>query len=301
MMDPREDINKPIVLITGCSEGGIGHALARAFAANKCAVVATSRSRSTMADLEHDTRFFLQELDVKSDDSVRRALDAVIAHFGRVDVLVNNAGVQCVGPLPEYRKPWGTDAWGAGNDLKISTVCVGLIKFLCHWGHAGALRMIQAVVPHMAKRKQGKIVNVGSVTAMASGPWSGAYTSSKAALHSLTDTLRLELSHFGIDVVNVVPGAIKSNIGNSAIASYDHMPEWDLFKPFEAAIRDRAYFSQKTKSTPNDEFAKHTVAAILKKKPPAWFSYGHYSTAMAIMYHLPLCVRDFILKKAMKC
>ncbi|KAL1290089.1 hypothetical protein HN51_058474 [Arachis hypogaea] len=281
MMDPREDLNKPVVLITGCSEGGIGHALARAFAANKCAVVATSRSRSTMADLEHDTRFFLQELDVKSDDSVRRALDAVIAHFGRVDVLVNNAGVQCVGPLPE--------------------VPLSAIQSTYETNVFGALRMIQAVVPHMAKRKQGKIVNVGSVTAMASGPWSGAYTSSKAALHSLTDTLRLELSHFGIDVVNVVPGAIKSNIGNSAIASYDHMPEWDLFKPFEAAIRDRAYFSQKTKSTPNDEFAKHTVAAILKKKPPAWFSYGHYSTAMAIMYHLPLCVRDFILKKAMKC
>ncbi|MED6158261.1 hypothetical protein PIB30_031100 [Stylosanthes scabra] len=280
-MDPQEDLNQPVVLITGCSEGGIGHAMARAFAAKNCAVVATSRSRSTMADLEHDSRCFLHELDVKSDDSVRRALDAVISRFGRVDILVNNAGVQCVGPLPE--------------------VPLSAIQSTYETNVFGSLRMVQAVVPHMANRKQGKIVNIGSVTAMASGPWSGAYTSSKAALHSLTDTLRLELSNFGIDVVNVVPGAIKSNIGNSAIATYNRMPEWKLFKPFEAAIQDRAYFSQRTKSTPNDEFAKHTVDAILKKKPPAWFSYGHYSTAMAIMYHLPLCVRDFILKKAMKC
>ncbi|CAI8598270.1 unnamed protein product [Vicia faba] len=278
--DDRE-ASKPVVLVTGCTGGGIGHALARSFAANSCKVVATSRSRSTMADLDQDPKFFLQELDVQSDESVNRVVDTVINKYGRIDILVNNAGVPCVGPLAE---------------LPLST-----IQNTFETNVFGSLRMVQAVVPHMAARKQGKIVNIGSVIGLASGPWSGAYGASKAALHALTDTLRLELGHFGIDVVNVVPGAVKSNIGNSGISIYNSMPEWKLFKPFEAAIRERALFSQRSRSTPADEFAKHTVAAVLRKKPPAWFSYGHYTTVMAIMYHLPLCVRDFLFKKAMKC
>lgn len=275
-----EPDGKEVVLITGCSAGGIGHALARAFAAKNCQVVATSRSKVSMGDLEQDPRFFLQELDVLSHDSVQRVVSTVVEKYGHIDVLVNNAGVQCVGPLAE--------------------IPLSALQRTFDTNVYGPMRLVQAVVPHMASRRKGKIVNVGSIAALAPGPWAGVYTASKAALHALTDTLRLELRHFGIDVINVAPGAIRSNIGNAVIANYSQMPEWQLYKPFEAAIRARAHFSQGTKSTPSEEFAKKTVAAVLKKNPPAWFSSGHLSTAMAVMYHLPLFIRDFIIKIAMK-
>ncbi|KAF7129003.1 hypothetical protein RHSIM_Rhsim10G0155800 [Rhododendron simsii] len=260
-MDPHD---KQVVLITGCTTGGIGHALARAFATENCLVVPTARSLPSMADLHgSDPRFFPQELDVLSDESVRRVLSRVLEEFGRIDVLVNNAGVQCIGPLAE--------------------VPISSIEHTFNTNVYGSMRLIQAVVPHMASRKKGKIVNVGGYSALAPGPWEGAYAASKAALHALTDSSRLEVKPFGIDIINGVPGDVKSNIGNSAINSYSSMPEWTLYKKFEEAIRSRGYFSQVPKSTPSEEFAKKKVAALLKTNPPSWLSYGQYSTILAIM------------------
>ncbi|KAG7535545.1 Short-chain dehydrogenase/reductase SDR [Arabidopsis thaliana x Arabidopsis arenosa] len=162
----------------------------------------------------------------------------------------------------------------------------------------GSMRMTQAVVPHMASKKKGKIVNIGSISIMAPGPWAGVYTASKAALHALTDTLRLELKPFGIDVINIVPGGIQSNIANSGISSFNNLPELKLYKPFKGAIRERAFLSQNIKPIPTETFAKETVSVVLRKNPPAWYSTGRLSTVMAIMHHMPIFMKDFLLTKS---
>lgn len=272
---------KPVVVITGCSEGGIGHALAREFASNGCLVSATARSLASMRSLEGDERFFLIELDILSDGSIRKAVEDVMERFGRIDIVVNNAGVHNVAPLVE---------------VPMSTV-----ELIMGTNVYGPLKLIKAVVPHMIPRRKGKIVNVGSVSALAPGPWAGTYSASKAALHSLTDTLRLELRPFGIHVINLAPGAIRSNLGNSSLLNYEQMPEWKFYKPFESVLRARASLSQSARSTPAEQFAKRSVANILKKNPPAWISSGHLSTVCAILYHLPLSVRDYLYRAAKMC
>lgn len=270
-----------MVVITGCTIGGIGHALALAFAQRKCRVVATARSLASMEGLDKKhSGLHLLELDVRSDQSVSDAVRAVVDKYGRIDILVNNAGVHCVGPLAELP--------------------LALLQSTFETNVYGLMRVIKEVVPHMISRAKGKIVNIGSVAALGPGPWVGAYAASKAAVHSLSDTLRVELKPFGIDVITVAPGAIKSNIASNSSAVYKNNPEWRFYKPFQKAIYERIEFSQKPGNTPTDVFAEKTVDAILRRKPPAWFSYGQYSTLSGILYYLPNWLRDVIMRKLYK-
>ncbi|TVU48796.1 hypothetical protein EJB05_00071, partial [Eragrostis curvula] len=173
----------PVVLITGCAKGGIGYEYCHAFSELGCRVVATDIP-DRVADLaggESDTL----PLDVTSDESVAAAVSRVMAAHGRIDVLVNNAGIGCTGPLAELR----SESVRRAMD----------VNFL------GQVRMVRAVAPHMAAARSGRVVNVGSVVGNAATPWAAPYCASKAAVHAATDALRLELRPFGVHVVKVVP------------------------------------------------------------------------------------------------
>jgi NAD(P)-dependent dehydrogenase (short-subunit alcohol dehydrogenase family) len=176
------------VLITGCSSG-FGRETAVELARRGHEVVATARRPETLEDLDASLKL---ALDVDSDASVK----AAIAEAGEVDALVNNAGWSVHGPiekvpLDEVRRMFETNLFGAA-------------------------RMIQAVVPKMRARQSGLIVNVSSMAGRVAAPLMGFYSASKFALEGLSEALHLELGHFGIRVVVIEPGFVKSSFRENA-------------------------------------------------------------------------------------
>jgi NAD(P)-dependent dehydrogenase (short-subunit alcohol dehydrogenase family) len=184
-----------VVLITGCSTG-IGRDLAQQLARSGYTVVATARNVRTLDSLNVALKL---PLDVTQPGSIRRAADCVLQRFGQIDVLVNNAGYAVRGAVEE--------------------VSVEQAQHVFDANVFGVMRMIQAVVPHMRRQKTGRIINIGSVSGKLVTPANGTYSATKFALEALSDALRLELAPFGIQVVLVEPGSIKTQFHNTVEAN----------------------------------------------------------------------------------
>ncbi|XP_066357354.1 short-chain dehydrogenase ptmH-like [Miscanthus floridulus] len=267
---------QPVVLITGCAKGGIGYEYCQAFAGLGCRVVATDvpdRVPGLAADLAGTPAAEALPLDVTSDASVSAAVGAVLARHGRIDVLLNNAGVGCTGPLAE---------------LSPAAVARALdVNFL------GQVRTVRAVAPHMAARGAGRVVNVGSVVGTAATPWAAPYCASKAAVHAATDALRLELRPFGVHVVKVVAGAVRSGLGRANAAQLAAGgQEWRMYRDFAAAIEERGRASQTRKSTDAGVFARHVARRVMSARPPREIVYGNMTLLFTALAASPGWVRD---------
>ena len=193
-----------VVLLTGCSSG-IGLHAALAFARQGDRVYATMRSPSksgalTAAAAAEGLSVMVSELDVTKDDSVRKAVGQVLEAEGRIDVLVNNAGITHFGSvelLPEE-----------------------LMRAIFETNLFGAVRMIRAVLPTMRAQGSGSIVNVSSLAGrLPTLPVHGFYAASKHGLSVLSDALALEVEAFGIRVACVEPGFFATDIMHKAVRS----------------------------------------------------------------------------------
>ena len=188
-----------VALVTGCSSG-IGLETAISLAREGHFTYATMRNMKKSEDLDkivhdEDLPIKILELDVDDEESVDNTIAKIMEEKGRIDTLVNNAG-------------WGM--WGTVEDVSIEE-----FKQQFETNFFSIIRMIQKVAPIMRKQKSGNIVNVSSVAGRIGFPVSPAYISSKFALEGLSECLRFELGPFGINVIIIEPGVIKTNFFDS--------------------------------------------------------------------------------------
>jgi NAD(P)-dependent dehydrogenase (short-subunit alcohol dehydrogenase family) len=191
----------PTVLITGCSSG-IGAATALKMREAGWTVYATARRLESLESLVQAGARALA-LDVTKDMSMRTAVAAIEREQGHIDALVNNAAYSQSGPLEE--------------------VPIELVRTQFETNVFGLLRLTQLVLPGMRRAKSGRIVNIGSMGGRLTFPGGGVYHASKHALVALNDALRFEVQGFGIDVILIEPGLIRTGFADVALASLDRI------------------------------------------------------------------------------
>lgn len=267
-------MTQPVVLITGCSSG-IGRALADAFQSGGYQVWATARKAEDLAALGA-AGFIAAPLDVNDSQAIQALVEELRQRAGRLDVLINNAGYGAMGPLLDgggeaLRRQFETNVFAP---IELTRACFELLR-----------------------ASRGLVVNIGSVSGVLITPFAGAYCASKAALHALSDALRLELAPFGIRVMEVQPGAIASRFGDIASQQAEaQLSETSPWWPMREGIRARANASQ-DKPTPADEFAYGVLAAVQARKPARLLRLGNGSRSLPLLARLPAGLLERILRK----
>lgn len=269
---------KKTVFITGCSTG-IGRALALELSESGYTVFASARNLDSMDELK-SVGIHTLELDINNRESISAARELLESKINSLDILINNAGYAEMGPLLEmpddvFEKQFQTNVF--------SQVAVTKAFF------------------NLLRGKESKVVNISSVSGDFTTPFAGAYCSTKAALSSLSDALRMELKPFGISVIDVRPGAIKSHFGETAGKGViNWLPENSVYKKIRDGIMARANASQDN-PTPVDIFARALVKKLSKKNPSKIIRLGRGARLLYILGRwLPKSLMDKILSKKFK-
>lgn len=201
-----------VVLITGGSSG-IGRAIGLYLKEKGYRVYGTTRNIDNLGKFED---FSLLELDVRKPDTIKKALDQLMKEEGRIDVLVNNAGVGITGPIEE-----------TPNDA---------IHNAFETNFTGPLNMLKAIMPVMRQQGHGKVINITSIAGKMGLPYRGIYSATKGALDLATEAIRMEVRDFGVQVCTLAPGDFKTNIA----AGRFHAPletQSPYNKPYGATLK----------------------------------------------------------------
>jgi len=265
----------PVALITGCSSG-IGRALADVFKQAGYEVWASARRAEDVAALA-TAGFTAVQLDVNDGDALRLLGERLNTECGGLDVLINNAGYGAMGPLLDG----GVEAMRRQFETNVFSI-VGVTR---------------AMLP-VLRRSRGLVVNIGSVSGVLVTPFAGAYCASKAAVHALSDALRMELAPFGIRVMEVQPGAIDTSFAKNAGHEAEQLiGEQSPWWPLREGIRARANASQNN-PTPAASVAADLLKAVQQARPPRLLRLGNGSRALPLMaWLLPKGLLEKVLMK----
>ena len=263
------------VLITGCSSG-IGRALTEEFLRHGFRVYAAARNTQSLSGLISDQLIPIS-MDVNNPDDIASTAETITNDGGKLDYLINNAGYAAMGPVVEL----------STEDLKQQF----------ETNVFAPIALTKALLPMLRASGNAQVVNIGSVSGILTTPFSGAYCATKAALHALSDALRMELAPFNIKVVTVQPGAIESKFGDNSLENMSNqIDEQSLYAPLKKTIQDRATASQDN-PTPTKEFATELMAQLLSQ-PDAVIRIGNGSRALPFIRRwIPIEWVDKLLSK----
>ncbi len=277
------------VLITGCSSG-IGRATAERFHENDWNVYATARDTTDIEDLASQGMETL-ELDVTVDGDVEDAVEAMVDDGG-VDCLVNNAGY--------------------GETAVVEDLTVDDLHRQFDVNVYGPQRLMRKALPHMREQESGTIVNVSSVGGRLSQPGIGGYCASKHALEALSDAARAEVKGFGVDVVLVEPGPVKTSFEDKARERIEERKHED--SPYRELYESVGEFNESISEEGGDGVMRNVMGKITvepervadcivdaaeSSSPKARYKVSVPHRMMAMGRYLPSGARDWVFQRSM--
>lgn len=262
-----------VVLITGCSTG-IGRDLAQRLTQVGYTVVATARKVEALDDISAAMKL---PLDVTQPDSVTQAVEQIIQRFGRIDILINNAGYGLRGVVEEISDEQARQVY----DVNVF----------------GVIRMVRAVAPHMRQQKSGRIINISSIVGKVVVPINGLYSSTKFALEALSDAMRLELAPFGIQVVVIEPGSIKTNFLDTVQSHSQEDTFSNPASPYQPLYQKFFKFNADMgQNAPGPEVVSRVIQQALEVPNPK----ARYLAGIAFSGKLAIYLRDFLWDSIVK-
>ncbi|MDY4372328.1 oxidoreductase [Pectobacterium carotovorum] len=254
-----------VILVTGASSG-IGEATALRLKASGHTVYAAARRIERMQKLaESDIRVL--PLDVTDSVSVQTVVDTIIAECGRIDVVVNNAGYGSYGAVEEVSPEEGR----AQFDVNVF----------------GAVRLTQLVLPHMRAQRSGTVINITSMGGKIYTPLGAWYHGTKFALEAISDCLRLEVEPFGIDVVVIEPGGIKTEWADIAAAKLLDVSGHGAYAKQAEAMADSMVGDSSRKRQSSPQVIADTIAqAVNARRPKTRYAVGFGAKPMICLRRL---------------